>query len=588
MHSVGTIKRFWSVVIVVLAMQLLVLVDTCYTKPRLCYVAPSQQQQGVSYVNQVVANTGTGFWSDFEDVTKVTLDASGGVFNLNDGGLYAKEPLHVASYKSVMVDAVIGYHLPTHVSFDWYGLSEDKTIRLLAPAKFGVEFQGFWTGENGVGQQLYDSDMMPTGTYQGQATTLYAYYRYPQFKVVLDKNGGSGGDDSTLGRFGELLPEGVEPPKRLGYIFGGYTYVKDAPSYTLYTNTMTPNIPYVTNSDSVLYAIWNTASYKVWLNYNGGKDDQDKDFVSIGDVKFGQEMPSLSFGIPKRYGYTFLGFFDTIASTGGNQYYNDLMQGVRNYDIPKDTVLYARWASDASVSLQHRAVEDVYTLQLKKNIKSTKVAAILGDGLESTITPVSLEGLVNMDANGGKYADGSTLQKLTIVRDQNMPFVSGIIPSREGYQFLGYWDSVSGGRQYYSSVAHGVASWDQDWGTVLYARWQPLQYIVYLDLGYNKSPFMTPYWIYYGDKLPRMLIPNRGGYAFDGWFDQDGNQYMNGDLGATKYYDKLYNTTLYARWTEIPSNFWLQNINIVYIAGGAGVAVVIAVSLLLIVKRRKA
>lgn len=76
--------------------------------------------------------------------------------------------------------------------------------------------------------------------------------------------------------------------------------------------------------------------YSVTLRGNGG--------TSISrtiTVEYGKPMPAVS--KPTRYGYTFLGYFDSMYQVSGKKYYNSNMSSARNWDKKSDTVLYAIW-----------------------------------------------------------------------------------------------------------------------------------------------------------------------------------------------------------------------------------------------------
>lgn len=63
--------------------------------------------------------------------------------------------------------------------------------------------------------------------------------------------------------------------------------------------------------------------------------------------------------------------------------------------------------------------------------------------------------------------------------------------------------------------------------------------------------FATP-----GDAMPAIVVPTRGGYAFDGYYtetDGGGTPYYAADGASAREWDKEEATTLYAKWTAAPS-----------------------------------
>lgn len=75
------------------------------------------------------------------------------------------------------------------------------------------------------------------------------------------------------------------------------------------------------------------------LNANGGSG-------GTGSVTatFDAMLPSIT--KPTRSGYTFIGYFDTSASTGGTQYYNSNGTGITLWQKTSNGTLYARWSAN--------------------------------------------------------------------------------------------------------------------------------------------------------------------------------------------------------------------------------------------------
>jgi hypothetical protein len=89
------------------------------------------------------------------------------------------------------------------------------------------------------------------------------------------------------------------------------------------------------SSNATLWARWQEAQ-TVTLNRNGGLGGT----ASIQAV-MGQVMPMAT--APSRDGHVFDGYWDTQLPTGGLQYYGRQMQSIRNWNIPRNTTLWARW-----------------------------------------------------------------------------------------------------------------------------------------------------------------------------------------------------------------------------------------------------
>jgi len=75
--------------------------------------------------------------------------------------------------------------------------------------------------------------------------------------------------------------------------------------------------------------------FSVVLRGNGGTP-----IARTINVTYGKPMPNVS--KPSRYGYTFLGYYNTMYATG-KMYYDSNMNSVRNWDLHSNDTLYAVW-----------------------------------------------------------------------------------------------------------------------------------------------------------------------------------------------------------------------------------------------------
>lgn len=58
---------------------------------------------------------------------------------------------------------------------------------------------------------------------------------------------------------------------------------------------------------------------------------------------------------------------------------------------------------------------------------------------------------------------------VTVVYGSVMP--SALSPTRTNYIFIGYWDAISDGTQYYNADMTSARDWDKEENSILYARW---------------------------------------------------------------------------------------------------------------------
>ena len=107
-------------------------------------------------------------------------------------------------------------------------------------------------------------------------------------------------------------------------------------------------MPSATSETTVnAYASCTVNTYTVSFNKNEGSGGQS----SSVNATYGSNMPSISTTAPTRTGYTFGGWYDTSASTGGTQYYTASGASARTYDKASNTTLYARWTYSATPSI---------------------------------------------------------------------------------------------------------------------------------------------------------------------------------------------------------------------------------------------
>ena len=255
-----------------------------------------------------------------------------------------------------------------------------------------------------------------------------------------------------------------------------------------------------------LYAKWAPSKYDVTLKKNGKTAAADQ----VVRVTYGSAMPdtikpagNTAITVPTQNGYTFKGYWDTSASTGGKQYYSysgtpAALGSARNWDKTSDTNLFGRWEAN------------VYTITL--------------------------------DANEGTLGETTSV---TATFDQDMPTIATAnLPTREGYRFLGFWAGKTTGDKYYNddgTSAKKQARWSAD--QTLYARWQAL---TYFSVNGDIVPELT---IDDGAEMPGsgdVDVPTECGncWAFAGWSEDpeedSGIDYASGATHTFGEPDTLY------------------------------------------------
>ena len=222
------------------------------------------------------------------------------------------------------------------------------TLSSLGYTRTDATFVGWGTSrtatavaQNPKGNPLTDGQTAAHNLSSGDRVNLYAIWK---FTIRYNSNkgsasttlGGAGNGNQTVTGYATNLKvseNGFELP---GYTFQKWNTASDG-SGTDYT----AGSDYTFSADTMLYAKWKANLYTITLDRNGGTGGSEKviavfDAVTEGIVK------------PTRTGYTFAGYYDTDATTGGTRYYteNGTNDGAKTYTLLGDITLYARWNLD--------------------------------------------------------------------------------------------------------------------------------------------------------------------------------------------------------------------------------------------------
>lgn len=184
----------------------------------------------------------------------------------------------------------------TYGSSNYYGMSGD------IPTRTNYLFKGWYTAASG-GIQIYTSGGICTndGTYWSSNTwkytgnlTVYAQWELTGYVLTYDDNGGTGGPGSQLVVDGNGIISNTIP-KRQGYTFTGW-----APGTPTSTTTLQPGYSIPMTGDITLYAKWESWTYSIMFNANGGYGSLPRNYINLpGDqsVIIGDEKPSSVGGV---------------------------------------------------------------------------------------------------------------------------------------------------------------------------------------------------------------------------------------------------------------------------------------------------
>lgn len=125
------------------------------------------------------------------------------------------------------------------------------------PTKTGYILNGYFTGINGLGTQIVDSDgnILVSNTYYLYNSYVYASWTPKEYTVTFDKQGGTMGTDSATVRYNETYPS-ADAPVKMEYTFKGYYSHPDGRGEMYYTENMAPLKRHTVDYDITLYAKW--------------------------------------------------------------------------------------------------------------------------------------------------------------------------------------------------------------------------------------------------------------------------------------------------------------------------------------------
>lgn len=355
---------------------------------------------------------------------------------------------------------------------------------LPTPTRTGYTFGGWYT-------QAIGGDAVSSETIMGAAdVTIYAHWTANTYTVTLDKQSGSGGDDSVTATYDSAMPS-AEAPTRTGYTFGGYYSEASGGGTKYYNADMSSAHIWDVADNGTLYALWTANSYTVTLDANGGTGG-----TASVSATYDSAMPSAT--APTKTGYNFLGYYYNYT-----QYYDESMNSIQTWDRTSATTLQAHWA--------------------------VKQCTVILDADAVVTTP----GTASVD---------------NVTYDQPMPTPEDLTaPTKTGYTFGGYYTGHNGsGTQYYTASMTSATNWleDTESETTLYAKWTANQYTVSFNAR-GGSPSPGDITVTYDAEYGTLSTPTRYGFTFDGWYtgETDGTQ-----VESSTIVQITDNQTLYAHW----------------------------------------
>jgi len=218
--------------------------------------------------------------------------------------------------------------------------------------------------------------------------TWYARWTqtYKNYTVTWDGNGGTPSKTSSSFHFNDAL--GTLPTAtRTGYTFQGWSTSKTGTVNVNTTTKVTANVTY--------YAIWTINSYTWTFDANGGTGDTTKTLNYNTTLS---TLPTASRAPTAANNYTFAGWFDTDASTGGTQL-------TTSTKCTGNKTWYARWTAS--------------TRQYKLTVTAGTGGTVSGGGTYAYNTKVTIKATANSGYHFVKWSDDNTsaTRTVTVTKD---------------------------------------------------------------------------------------------------------------------------------------------------------------------------
>ncbi len=441
------------------------------------------------------------------DVEIVVTDGVGKTYTFKPDGVWDEDGNRVLNYVYLNTDDILKFEGSE-------GEGVGITIVFFRAFSDYQTIGTYYSGQKTVGELFKEKVLLDA--HAGGTPGTYNFGRV--ITINLNASGGTLGTTTFEASPSQAyFPDYVEIPTRPGYKFlGYYGTFNDEEKMWYGADGKFEWAIYLIEDDFTLYAHWEVDSSTVTLNRNRGTGG-----TASVTATYGQNMPSAT--MPTRVGYTFKGYYDTNASSGGTQYYTSTGQSATTWNKVGNQTLWARWTANK------------YTVTL----------------------------------NSQNGTGGSTSVEATY--GSAMP--SATMPTRTGYTFGGYYTGTNGGgTQYYNASGGSTRNWDIAEAKTLYAKWTANTYTVKFNgngatggstddqeftydvaQNLNSNGFERKYTVTYnynGATGEHSTSSATATATFNGWATSATGDKVYNDKASVSNLATSGNFTLYANWTN--------------------------------------
>ncbi|MDR0598015.1 MAG: InlB B-repeat-containing protein [Treponema sp.] len=393
--------------------------------------------------------------------------------------------------------------------------------------------------------------------------------------VTFDSQGGSAVDPITAEE-GAEVPKPADPAKADHTFQGWYSAAEGGTLYAW---------PHTLNADVTMYARWEAAGPPPAQQYTITFNSQNGSTVAPVTADEGTQVPKPA--DPARENYTFEGWYS--AASGGTLY-------AWPYALERDITMYARWTAAGQPPVQRHTI----TFDSHGGSAVPPITANEGTQVSKPADPVkngyAFQGWFDAETGGAAYdwphalAATVTMHAQWTLAAYSISYNLGggtnaaenpaeytiesadialAAPTRAGYTFGG-WFANSG----FTGAAVTAIPAGSTGDRTFYARWSPIVYNISYNLGGGTNAPANPATYTIASAGITLAAPSRAGYAFGGWFDNEG---FTGTEVTVIPAGSAGDKTFYAKWALVTYTITFDSqggspVNPITEAGGAQVS----------------
>ena len=436
----------------------------------------------------------------------------------------------------------------------------DYTISTLKPRREGRVFLGWSTNPSAT---TPDNNYAPGSIYaENKNLELYAVWTNQTVKITYNTKGGSVVPSQEKAIGATIRLEGT--PRLAGSTFVGWST-----SPTGRTPEYQPGSDYSEDVNKTLYAIWDTTTYRITYNGNGGDLPSDLQNPARCTKTYGLGYLILT-AKPTREGYNFIGWSTNPSDLAPDKNYAPGSL----YTEDKDLNLYAVWEGE-QYSIVYDANGGTNAPETQTTTKNNNITITNSKPIREGYEFQGWSTNIHAEENQVEYRSGQTytgktsirlyavwkLRTYTITYDTNggtpVPasqskkygqniHITSTQPRKQDNYFVG-WSKIANSKtvDYYTNQVYR-----ENESVTLYAVWSVSGYysIIYNANGGTGGPSDLQEVAIGTSTTISNIRPTRTGYTFQGWSADRAATFPDSNYSPGAIYRGSSNLELFAVW----------------------------------------